>query len=80
MIRKTFVKQFYIGLIESWSKRDLQKSIFYFGHDEMIAFQSNQYFQLNETAKLQGIILLICMEMQDIIKVTNKHSRIELFI
>ena len=25
-------------------------------------------------------IMLTCMEMQDITKVTNKHSRIELFI
>ena len=59
LIPLPFLKKLYIGLFEAWSKNDLQKPMFYFGYDEMIVFKSDHYFQANEVAKLQGIILLI---------------------
>lgn len=59
LIPMPFLKQFYIGLIEAWNKKGLQKQVLYYLQGEMIVFKGDNFWQLNDTAKLQGTILLV---------------------
>ncbi len=58
LIPLPFLKQFYIWVYETWSGKAWQLQVMYYAKEDMVVFKGEGFLYLNDTAKLQGTILL----------------------
>lgn len=58
LIPLLFLKQFYMWVYETWSGKAWLLQVMYYAKEDLVVFKGESFLYLNDSAKLQGIILL----------------------